>query len=339
MLLAWTLLIVSLAVILAGCDIFTNSVEWAGKKLHLGEGAVGSILAAVGTCLPETLIAILALVLGERMGAGSHVGIGAILGAPMMLSTLAFFVTGLFVLIFSGMHLRTTTMMVNYKVLARDLRFFFVVFALAAAASFLPGRSLNMVSAALLVAIYLAYVRATLADTSHSGSHEDISPLHFARRALEPPGWAVGAQAVVGLAVLVFGAHLFVGELTAIGNATGISLLVLSLIITPVATELPEKFNSILWVRRRKDTLALGNISGAMVFQSSIPPAVGLAFTSWDLDTAAIVAVAVTLLSSATVMIEMTIHRRVTPWSLMSGGIFYVGYIAWVLLAAPRPHG
>src|SRR3989442_9134505 len=93
------MLLLSLAVILAGCDLFTNGIEWAGKRLKLGVGAVGSVLAAVGTCLPETLIAVLAILFGEEAGAGTSVGIGAILGAPLMLSTLAFFVTGLTVTI------------------------------------------------------------------------------------------------------------------------------------------------------------------------------------------------------------------------------------------------
>src|SRR5665647_3849985 len=33
------------------------------------------------------------------------------------------------------------------------------------------------------------------------------------------------------------------------------------------------------WVRQEKDTLALGNITGAMVFQTCIPVAFGIAFT------------------------------------------------------------
>ena len=49
------LFIASFALILLGCQFFTNAVEWLGKRLELAEGAVGSVLAAVGTALPETL--------------------------------------------------------------------------------------------------------------------------------------------------------------------------------------------------------------------------------------------------------------------------------------------
>src|SRR6266446_5816667 len=137
---SWVLLVVSLAVILIGCDLFTNGVEWLGKKLSLGEGAVGSVLAAVGTCMPETLIAILAIVFGEKSGVGDDIGIGAILGAPLMLSTLAFFITGAAVLLFSVTKRRHSKMRVDHRILGRDLRFFFIVFSLSAIATYLPGK-------------------------------------------------------------------------------------------------------------------------------------------------------------------------------------------------------
>jgi len=85
------LLIVAFAVILAGCELFVNGVEWFGRKLNLGEGAVGSVLAAVGTALPETVIPLIAILV-SRGDSGHAIGIGAILGAPFMLSTLAIFV-------------------------------------------------------------------------------------------------------------------------------------------------------------------------------------------------------------------------------------------------------
>ena len=96
---SWVMLVVGLVVILVGCDIFTNSIEWLGKKLDLNEGLLGSIFAAVGTALPETLIPIVAVIIGLASGGdNSHandVGLGAIIGAPFMLATVAMIVTGI----------------------------------------------------------------------------------------------------------------------------------------------------------------------------------------------------------------------------------------------------
>jgi cation:H+ antiporter len=80
-------------VILIGSELFTNGIEWFGHKLELGEGAIGSVLAAIGTALPETMVPLIAILFGGGIAA-SEVGVGAILGAPFMLATLTMFVTG-----------------------------------------------------------------------------------------------------------------------------------------------------------------------------------------------------------------------------------------------------
>src|SRR5277367_583729 len=80
------LLAVSFMLILGGSELFTNGVEWAGKRFNVAEAAVGSLLAAVGTALPETFVPIVALLMpGEGAHERGAVGIGAIIGAPLML--------------------------------------------------------------------------------------------------------------------------------------------------------------------------------------------------------------------------------------------------------------
>ena len=82
----WFDLAVSLVIILISAELFTNGIEWVGENFGLSEGAVGSVLAAVGTALPETILPLVAIAVGG-VRAGKEVGIGAILGAPLMLST------------------------------------------------------------------------------------------------------------------------------------------------------------------------------------------------------------------------------------------------------------
>ncbi|HEU4572613.1 MAG TPA: hypothetical protein VFR93_07985, partial [Candidatus Limnocylindrales bacterium] len=129
------LLIVAFLVILAGAELFTNGVEWFGRKLELAEGAVGSVLAAVGTALPETMIPIVAI-LFSGSAHGSDVAVGAILGAPFMLATLAMFVTGVAVLVMSRRRPAGDVMPVDPVVLAKDMRTFAVAYAIAIAAAF-----------------------------------------------------------------------------------------------------------------------------------------------------------------------------------------------------------
>lgn len=79
-----------LLVILVAAELFTNALEHFGERLGISEGVTGSLFAAVGTALPETLIPLLALFAGtSNITLNEEVGVGAILGAPLMLSTLS----------------------------------------------------------------------------------------------------------------------------------------------------------------------------------------------------------------------------------------------------------
>jgi cation:H+ antiporter len=344
-------LALALVVLLLGAELFTNGIEWFGKRLELAEGAVGSVLAAVGTCLPETLIAISAILFARGQEA-SGVSIGAILGAPFMLATLAMFVTGVSVLAFARRRERGRRMQINAKLMSNDLMYFLIVFSLGVGASFLPHHEMKIGVGILLVALYVIYLKHTFSIEGDLG--EDMHPLHFDRIRLRvvnglravvaededaPPDQPqhrvrfrlITSQVLAGLLLIMGGAYVFVHSLEGLAVSLGVSTLVLSAIITPVATELPEKFNSVTWVRRGKDTLALGNITGAMVFQSSVPVAIGLAFTPWLLDARAVSMSVLAVASSLVILLGLTIRGSLSPWALLTGGAFYAVFAVWVV--------
>src|SRR4029079_3383792 len=103
--------------------LYTSGMYCFGHKLELAEGAVGSVLAAVGTALPETMIPIIAILFASGEAA-NDVGIRAILGAPFMLATLPMFVTGFAVIAVARGRGGDDTMRVDTGVLAHDMRYF-----------------------------------------------------------------------------------------------------------------------------------------------------------------------------------------------------------------------
>ena len=110
---------------------------------------------------------------------------------------------------------------------------------------------------------------------------EDVEILHFNKYLFLPETRPVIIiQIIAALVLMIWGAHLFVSYTSAVSLKLGIPAMILSIIITPIATELPEKCNSVIWIGKRKDILAMGNITGAMVFQSTFPVSVGLIFLS-----------------------------------------------------------
>lgn len=320
-------LLISLGIILIGAEAFTNGIEWLGKRLKLGAGAVGSIFAAVGTALPETMVPIMAII-GGVGPEGAEIGVGAILGAPFMLATVAFFITGFSALLFRR---NNRPLRLDSQVVSHDLKFFIIVYSIAVLASFLPDDSLKNAAALGLVGCYFFYVYQTIRGSQDTGAHEKLSPLYMERRAAQPTMGKILVQISLALVAIVFGADCFVNAVQPIAVTLGIPVFVLSLIITPIATELPEKFNSILWIRKGKDTLAMGNLTGAMVFQSSIIPAIGIALTPWKLDALALLSVVLALGAALFPYLSLRRNNEIVPSTLLVGGGFYIVFITAVI--------
>ncbi|MGD0017710.1 MAG: sodium:calcium antiporter [Candidatus Limnocylindrales bacterium] len=335
------LLVVSFAVILAGAELFTNGIEWFGHKLELAEGAIGSVLAAVGTALPETMIPFIAIVFGGGVAAG-EVGVGAILGAPFMLSTLAMFVTGAAVLLMRKRRANREDLVVDPGVLGHDMAYFAVAYAIAVGVALLPADLIlpRQLTAIVLIGIYAWYVVGHL--RAQAAQEAELAPLRFHRLDRRAPAHPapprfriVNAQVLVALACIVGGAWGFVGAVQGLSASLGLNGTLLALIVAPIATELPEKLNSVIWVRQGKDTLAMGNITGAMVFQSAFPTSIGLVFAPqlWSVSGAGIAfaSAGITFLASAAIILPMLVRRRLDGRALLVGGIFYLVYLVVVL--------
>jgi cation:H+ antiporter len=324
------ILAASFLIILSGSELFTNGVEWVGERLQIAEAAVGSLLAAVGTALPETFIPAVAL-LGGAKDPGSHsaVGLGAIIGAPLMLSTLALFVMGM-----AGLAFRKRRDQIALKVpcadVRRDLSFFLPVFLILVLLGTFDVSSLirHTVAIALLV-VYASYSVVMLRLRRSSGielEHGLYIERIFGGNPLRPRLGSAVAQVIAGVIAILLGAREFVDQIVFLSAHVGISPGVLSLILSPLATELPEKYNSVVWIRQRKDHLALANITGAMVFQSCIPVALGLAFTPWHLTAPELLAGAIGLVSATLLFFNVRDGELGTP-TLMIGGIAYAAFI------------
>ena len=302
------------------------------------------MLAAVGTALPETMIPIIAILFAS--GESSHeIGVGAILGAPFMLATLAMFVTGIAVLTVARRRSTGDQMLIDTHVLGHDVRYFAIAYSIAIGAAFLPLEPvwLKWIVAVILIGIYAWYVKGHF-EADPDVDAEDLAPLRFHRldrsAHREDPGQprlrVVNVQVIAALGLIVLGAVFFVNAVEHISVSFGVDPVLLSLVIAPIATELPEKFNSIIWVRAKKDTLAMGNITGAMVFQSTIPTFVALVFApaAWSIGEGSYTAFAsagIALLSTAVIFVPMVRRGTLSGKHLLIGGVFYLIYLALVI--------
>ena len=344
--------LLSLFAILLSCIVFSNSVEWLGARLNLSHGITGSLLAAVGTALPETIVPLVAIFWGINYEtfikvlhgdfnsfnsvnqSVNQISIGAIIGAPFMLSTVAFFLIGLSSwLYFKSGRRKSNLINVDETILERDLTFFIISFSLAYLAIFL-NHFFHVVLATLMIALYILYLYLTIKEETkeaYKGEEleENLDPFLLSKLIpnLKPTLLLISLQLTVSLIFLLFSAHHFVEVIKEISNRLSFPAFIISLLLTPIATELPEKFNSWMWIRQKKDTLAVGNISGALVFQSTFPVTIGLLFTSWQINSVISNLTFIICLINAGIVLISLRNNKLNYKTFLFCGLFYLLYL------------
>lgn len=313
------LLLVNAVAIYLACEVFVNGVEWVGRKFRFGEKATGTILAAAGTALPESIVTFVAVVFGVT-AAQKEIGVGAALGGPLVLATLAYAVVGIGLLLVGKDRANRAALKDPDGHLSRDQAWFLVIF-LCKIGLGLVAFAFKPWLGALFLAAYGAYFWKEMRGEQEDGQH-DLEPLKIAPKVANPSASLAVVQTLVALAVIFVCSKLFVGQLDTLGPRLGMRPQLVALLFSPIATELPEILNAVIWVRQGKTRLALFNISGAMMIQATVPSAFGIIFTPWIFERTLIAAGAITAAGVAVLWI-MFKTKRATPALLAAMALLY----------------
>ncbi|OOG41656.1 sodium:calcium antiporter [Rhodanobacter sp. C05] len=330
MLLTLCLFLGSAGAIYFACEYFVNGVEWFGQKLKLGATATGTVLAAFGTALPESAVTFVAVIFGKTPEA-RDIGVGAALGGPLVLATIAYAVVGV-ALWYNRRQLQRTDRIirVDHQRLARDQSWFLAIFVVKVGLG-LVVFAFKPLLGVLFLAAYAVYVWREMRSDDSAPEEEVLEPLKLRPTHAEPALRWVVTQTVAALVVIAAASRLFVSQLEAIGTAFALPPHLVALVLSPVATELPETINALIWVRQGKERLALANISGAMMIQATIPSSLALFATPWLFDTPLIVAGAMTTVAIVYLWWLFRRGQVDARWLLPVGllyGVFAI-FVAW----------
>jgi cation:H+ antiporter len=335
MLLTLFLFFAAAAAIYFACEYFVNGVEWFGQKLNLSATATGTVLAAFGTALPESAVTFVAVMFGKTPEA-RDIGVGAALGGPLVLATIAYTVVG--VALWCNRHrLRRSDRIirVDHQRLARDQSWFLAIFVVKVGLG-LVAFAVKPLLGILFLAAYAMYVWREVRSGDSTPEEDVLEPLKLRPQQADPTMRWVVTQTVGALAVIAAASRLFVGQLEAIGAALSLPPHLVALVLSPVATELPETVNALIWVRQGKERLALANISGAMMIQATIPSSLALFATPWLFDAPLIVAGVLTMI--AVIYLWWLFRRgKVDARWLVPVGVLYavfVAYTVWHFISA-----
>ncbi|MDP9183463.1 MAG: sodium:calcium antiporter [Actinomycetota bacterium] len=305
------LLLGAAGAIYLSCELFVNAVEHLGRIWKLGTLAVGTVLAAVGTALPESVVTGIAVTVGHE----KDVGVGAALGGPLALATVGYGVVGLALLA-----RRRPLPTIDTRRLGRDQAAFLAIFALKVGLGLVAFAWKPWLGLLFFVG-YAAYVVVELRAKGDDCDALEVEPLTLTRT--ENPALApVLVQTLGTLAVIWVASQVFVAQLAWTGDQLGLAPAVVALLLSPVATELPEVMNALIWVRQGKTQLALANISGSMMVQATVPSGLGILFTDWELDGPLLMSGLVTAAAMVFLLVVLR-SGRLSPRRLAGAAGFY----------------
>lgn len=333
------LLIGCAGAIYLACEWFVNAVEWLGVRLKMGTLAIGTVLAAIGTALPESVVTLVAVTMGSTPSS-KDIGVGAAMGGPLVLATIAYGVTGW--MLWRRKRELTITRSdnpekgkrdpledVDLSRLPSDQKWFLSIFMVKVSLG-LVAFAIKPWFGLLFFAAYGLYFFKEMRADAEAHSSADIEPLKLQPKRATPSGWAVLVQTVVTLTIIFGASQVFVAQLEWAGPELGISATVTALLLSPIATELPEVMNAIIWVRQGKISLALANISGAMMIQATVPSGLGLLFTPWHFDGPLLYSGVITIVAILYLLWLFRTNRFTSgrlAWSAGFYGLFALGLV------------
>lgn len=254
MLIHYSYLLISVIVIYVGAEWLVKGSTGLARHFGLSPLITGLTIVAYGTSAPELVIALEAALLGK-----SDLAVGNVLGSNL----------GNFGIVL-GLTALISPIKVNWSALRPQ---FLMVATLTAAIPALTGWGLNRAAGALLLSLAAAYCfwffRHTKQSTSAQIHQIELDAETAGAPSVERPAF-LGLTLVIAFALLAIGADLFLDSAVRIAQSFGLRDVTTGMAVLSLATTLPELMTSLLAARRGRTDVALGNILGSNIFNTSV---------------------------------------------------------------------
>ncbi|MGD8371598.1 MAG: calcium/sodium antiporter [Syntrophobacterales bacterium] len=241
-------LVLGLVGLAIGADRFVAGASYLAYKLRISPLVIGLTVVSLGTSLPELLVTTTAVLVDH-----SSVGLGNVLGSNISNICLVL-----------GMCALLQPLMVESKLLRQDYPALLVATVVIWLMS--ANRLISRLEGLVLLiglALYLVFVIRS--------ANEDSQKLHAPTNSATPPPSRrkVLFQMIGSLVLLLIGSRLVVWGGVGLGQALGLSDLIIGLTVVAVGTSLPELATSIAGVVRKQHSIAVGNVVGSNLINST----------------------------------------------------------------------
>lgn len=314
------LFVVGLVALILGAEFLVRGASRLALSLGITPLVVGLTVVAFGTSAPEMAVSVQSAWSGQV-----DIALGNVVGSNLFN-----------VLVILGLSALITPLVVHQQVVCQEVPVMIgaslLLWALALDGGI--GRWEGLLLAGLVMGYTVLLIRQSRRETAAVQAEVEVE---YEDAFDGPPkGWDAhwGVQVMlmlVGLALLVLGAHWLVEAAVGFARALGVSELVIGLTIVAAGTSLPEVATSVMAALRGERDIAVGNVVGSNIFNilavlgisaSVAPASLAVAPSMLAFDIPIMVAVAVACLP------VFFTGNRIDRWE---GAMFLSLYAAYTL--------
>ena len=238
--------IVGLLLTIKGGDWFVDSASWFAEATGIPKFVVGATVVSFATTLPELLVSVRA-----AMNGSAQLAIGNAVGSVTANTTL---IMGVSLVAMAGVVSRKEFSLKGGLLLAAVVGLTVLSF----------GNYLPVWSAFVLWAIFLVFMISNVIEGKKSASLEKSEA--FEKK--EIPSRILFF--VLGTASIIFGAEFLVSSGKTIATGLGISEAIIGFTVIALGTSLPELVTTLTAIRKKENSLSVGNIIGANIIDTTL---------------------------------------------------------------------
>ena len=229
-----------------GGDWFVDSASWFAEATGIPKFVVGATVVSFATTLPELLVSVRA-----AMNGSAQLAIGNAVGSVTANTTL---IMGVSLVAMAGVISRKSFSLKGGLLLA----------AIVGLTVLSLGGLLPVWSAYILWAIFLVFMISNLVDGKKSAANDSIDS--YEKREIPSKVFFF----VLGTASIVFGAEFLVSSGKTIASGIGISETIIGFTVIALGTSLPELVTTLTAIRKKENSLSVGNIIGANIIDTTL---------------------------------------------------------------------
>ena len=243
---ASVLFIIGLVLIIKGGDWFVDSAAWFAEATGIPKFVVGATVVSFATTLPELLVSVRA-----AMNGSAQLAIGNAIGSVTANTTL---IMGVSLVAIAGVISRKDFSLKGGLLLA----------AIVGLTVMSLSGSLPVWSAYILWAIFIIFMISNLIEGKKSAGAEKKDS--YDKKDIPSKVLLF----IIGTASIVFGAEFLVSSGKTIASGIGISETIIGFTVIALGTSLPELVTTLTAIRKKENSLSVGNIIGANIIDTTL---------------------------------------------------------------------